>query len=305
MHVIDTHVHFSLIDPNHRASGFLKRIKKSVFGQAVAETLRKIHRTDNYLVTPFQWQPFNLFYQAATLSSLPVNGSMDESDLMLNMQRNGFSHAVVIFYSQFQDVVKLSQKIRDSGQFIWGTTVNGNLDVTVQEEALDYIHRGASCLYFHPMSDRRIPESSVYDEITRVAVTSGIPVILRTGYSQIPGQKESAIAHLSRWLPLIRRYSGHPFVISHSNMTDPLFAIETVAKFDNLVLDMAWQNPWVFKKSFEKLGSTKMMLASDWPVFGDTMSIQRRLLSARQLSNADAENIAYRNAQALFKTFKL
>lgn len=316
MHLIDTHVHFSLLDPtyqkwsqrpdlNQRLSGYLGRIKNSMIGKSVKGTLRLLHRSDNYLMTPFQWQPLSFLYQAATLSTLPINGVLDEIDLLANMERNGFSHAVVIFYSQFQDVLQLSQKIHDANQLIWGTTISGNLEMSVQEETLLYIQHGASCLYFHPMNDRRTPESIEYEEIMSVAKGAGLPVILRTGFSQIPGQRDGSVAHLSRWLPLLQRYSDHPFVISHCNMTDPLYAIEVVSQHENLMLDMAWQNPWVFNKSYDKLGSSKMMLASDWPVFGDTESIQRRLLTSCQMSNQDVENVAYRNAQALFKTFKL
>lgn len=276
--------------------------------------LRPITHTLHHAQTVLRHLPESTRRGVDELSGLaPLATLLIEStakDLIDAMNTNKVDRAVIIAqppYSSNEFVLKLLQDFPD--RFIVAVNLSRSyIEKTTPlksaEDLKTYVENGAKILKIHAASDGEKIDSERYEVLLETAAELKLPVIIHTGCihstflyrSPKNGQAEN-------YVPWFKKYKKTKFVLAHMNYHDPGVAIDLAEQFENLYLDTSWQPSEVIGEAVRRIGSDRILFATDWPIVGDNLNVGlsrvQDALDTGIIKKSDAEKILGDNARIL------
>ena len=124
-----------------------------------------------------------------------------------------------------------------------------------------------------------------------------LPVYLHTGNFPIYEPLETPW-HVA--LPrLLAEFPTLTFVCGHSGWDAPGAALKAALAHPNLYLETSWQPPRIIRRLCDKLGSTRLLFGSDYPLFSQRCAL-RNVEAA--LSVVEFDMVTAKNAQRLLRS---
>lgn len=134
--------------------------------------------------------------------------------------------------------------------------------------------QGAKLLKIHPPADGEGPKSSRYRNLLDTASELGMPVIIHTGCMHVPFvYKNSEMGRAEAFSPWFSSYPKTQFILAHMNFHEPEVAIDLCEKFENIYIDTSWQPAEVIGEAVRRLGSSRILFATDWPFVGNNFMV--------------------------------
>jgi len=165
----------------------------------------------------------------------------------------------------------------------------------------EFVARGARGLKIHPASDGEGVDSPRYAALLKVASELELPVIIHTGCLQShllfkdPHQGEA-----QRFVPWFKAYPRTRFILAHMNFHEPNIALDLAEEYENVYVDTSWQPTETIGEAVRRLGSERVLFATDWPFVGNNqrVGIARiyECVEMGMITAHDAENILGGNA---------
>lgn len=198
----------------------------------------------------------------------PLPGLILESsptDLIQAMEEAQVDLAVVLAYPPFTTNDEVRELHQNHQQIIFGVNLpfgSPNLKSSLK----GYIHEEAKVLKIHPMRDGNSDlSSSHFHSQLKIAEEFGIPVVLHTG--------DRPVQDYGKWL---KEYSKVKFILSRMNLHSPDAAIDLCESYSNVFLGTSWQPIEVICEAVRRLGAERVLFESDWPWFGQNISVGRQ-----------------------------
>lgn len=173
--------------------------------------------------------------------------------------------------------------------------INPNYPESVIEE-LDrcFAYAGFRGIKLHPELHDNYPlDSSAYRPMWEFAADRGLPVL---SHSYFGGDDLDVFGHLAAAYPTVQ------MILGHAGQDFPMAdVVELVEKRNNVWLDLcgALSQNGAVDMLVERLGSRRILFGSDLPFVNGALQLGTLLYS--QLNSTDVDNIAYRNAEFLYK----
>ncbi len=170
----------------------------------------------------------------------------------------------------------------------------------------DFAKRGARALKIHLIADGLEPSSDVYTELLNSASDLGLPVIVHTGETALPGASGSPrLGAAERLRPWFTRYPKTSFVLAHLNFHEPKKAIALAADHENVLLETSWQPSEIITEAVATVGAERVLFGSDWPILGSNVDVGlgriRSCVESGLLTQAQADQVLGLNAAKLYR----
>ncbi len=173
-----------------------------------------------------------------------------------------------------------------------------------------YHARGVRVLKIYPLYDGLGADSEFYHHQLALAEEHGWLVILHTGAIHIkllmPHTELGDVSHFESWFT---DFPNINFVLAHLGMHDNRVVIEAAKKNSNTWVTTSWQPPDVIAQAVHILGASRVLYASDWPLFGENMKVGigriREIEDNSMITPAEAKMILGGSAAQLLKTVGL
>ena len=124
-----------------------------------------------------------------------------------------------------------------------------------------------------------------------------LPVYLHTGNFPIYEPLETPW-HVA--LPrLLAEFPTLTFVCGHSGWDAPGAALKAALAHPNLYLETSWQPPRIIRRLCDKLGSTRLLFGSDYPLFSQRCALRN---AEAALSVVEFDMVTAKNAQRLLRS---
>lgn len=140
-----------------------------------------------------------------------------------------------------------------------------------------FAEKGVKILKIHPAADGEGPDSARYRALLKTAADHGMIVILHTGclYTHVLF-KDPDQGHAERYSGWFEKYPQTQFVLAHMNFHDPHIALDLCEEYPNLFVDTSWQPSEVIGEAVRRIGASRILFASDWPIVGNNFNIAKR-----------------------------
>lgn len=154
---------------------------------------------------------------------------------------------------------------------------------------------GAVGLKFHPEFQGVAPDSREAHSLFDLCRAYRLPVQCHTGGM---GRGEAVVSHPDRYRHAVSRFRKVPFILCHTGLADHEAAIELAASFDNVYLETSGQASAVLQRAAKKIGSSRILFGTDWPLYHPAVPISRIFEAFPKA--ADRRKVFGENAKALF-----
>jgi len=316
MTITDFHVHAFpnpfeslLAGPLAQVSGYIPTNQITKVRRRMRDWMRPYSNSLHQAQTVMRWVPESARRRLDAFGSYtPIAGLLLEStlaDLKDAMERANVGRAVLI-----------AAPPTVSNEFVLAAAqANPNLVAAVNippgtarpgELLKDYVTQGARILKIHPAADGEGVDSSRYRALMRSAADLGLPVILHTGcmHSNLL-YKDPLQGQAQRFSPWYREYTSLRFVLAHMNFHEPHIALDLCEEFPNLWVDTSWQPAETVGEAVRRLGPSRILFGSDWPIVGNNIAIGLARIddavNSAMISAADRDAILSGNAETLLK----
>jgi predicted TIM-barrel fold metal-dependent hydrolase len=297
--VIDFHVHLYPVLP-------------------LPEEVKKVRNVLRDMLTPFSgWQhqvqtwarkipsgPRKILDELGTSAVLPhLLLESHYEDLLQQMQQHNVEKAVVVPHPPLltNDFVFYECR-RAPDQLITCTFIDPQT-IKKKEDLAAFYNRGVRVFKVNPIQSGVPAEAPYYEEFLEYLNDKKAIVILHTGniYSRLFKSPESGdVTHYAPWF---ERFTGIRFCLAHMNFHEPEKAMYYAEKFKNVYLFTSWQPASVILKATERIQVDKILFASDWPLLGNNIALQKiriiELLEKGELEDEQVKMIFYDNAKRL------
>jgi predicted TIM-barrel fold metal-dependent hydrolase len=167
-----------------------------------------------------------------------------------------------------------------------------------------YVAQGARALKIHPAADGEGVDSHRYAALLSTAAELKIPVIIHTGCLQSHlFYKDPHQGEAQKFAPWFKEYPQVKFILAHMNFHEPNIALDLAEKYENVYVDTSWQPTETIGEAVRRLGSERILFATDWPFVGNNqrVGIARiyECVEMGMMNTQDAENILGKNAARL------
>jgi predicted TIM-barrel fold metal-dependent hydrolase len=222
-------------------------------------------------------------------------GTLDH--LFASMARHGIERTVVIGGPPLarNDWLLAEAAARSDGRLILVTTLP-ELPPEAPEEAWyrafdELADGGARGFKIHPNMDGIPPNHPAYRALFEVARDRDRFVILHTGCFHVATYKHRHAADPEEFSAYFAAYPEVRTCLAHMGREHPEKAWNVMRRFDQLFADTSWQPASTVRRALEKVGASRLLLGSDWPLLhpevqGDALGIVRSVAS-----DADCQQI--------------
>lgn len=314
--VIDFHTHVfpnyleEYLDKHLPPAGtvIVNRVRKQVRGwiRPFTNSVQKARPLVRYLPDGAR-VPFDLLGSVASVPSLFVEATAP--DLEQAMGLAGIDAAVIIAHPPLISndlVLDLAAEAKlDSPRFIPAVYIPKKAK---RPSALlrSYVKKGAKLLKIHPAADGEGPKSAQYKTILRTAADLDLPVILHTGTGHSPLMfREPELGRVELFSSWFKAYPKLKFILAHMNEHAPQLALDLAVRHPNVYVDTASQPAEIIGEAARRIGTERVLFASDWPMVGNNLSIARNRIRdcvSIGLINEGQENLILgENAAGLLK----
>ncbi|TNF26384.1 MAG: amidohydrolase [Deltaproteobacteria bacterium] len=236
-----------------------------------------------------------------TFYSIIIESSVD--DLLREMDRLNVTRAVLIAHPPLisnEFILDLCEKYPD--KFISFINVSTDEDPAAKIDEL--VAKGAFGLKIHHAADGIKASDEFYIPMLEKAREHKMPVILHTGcFHMKPIHKCPEFSHAKEVEPYFSKYPDLKFVLAHMNYKEPDVAMEFARKYDNVYVDISWQDTEVIYKALSQVPTDKILFGSDWPLVGNNIEVTLkrvlRLFDEKALTEEQLGKILKENALSL------
>ena len=282
--VVDFHVHvFEDSLAKWMAKVPLAPLSPSRIGQwrkQARSWMKPISGSLHGLQTTLRYLPQSARRSLDEMSALiPLPGLLVEStleDLNEAMSEAQVDYALVIAHPPIISNEFVLEICRENSHLI--PVVNVPKGVSKPGQVLKhYVELGARVLKIHPASDGDGPESPRYRALLRTAAELGLPVIIHTGclhaHLLYRNPSHGKAEHFVKWY---ENYPSLQFVLAHMNFHEPQTALDICEEFPNVWVDTSWQPAEIIGEAVRRVGASKVLFGTDWPLVGNNISVGRK-----------------------------
>ncbi|MCO4795578.1 MAG: amidohydrolase family protein [Bacteriovoracaceae bacterium] len=206
-----------------------------------------------------------------TFYSIIIESSIN--DLLKEMERLNVTKAVLIAHPPMisnEFILDLTEKYPD--KFI--PYINVSLEENPAEKIDEFVEKGAMGLKIHHAADGINPMDQFYTPLLDKAKEHKLPVILHTGcFHMKPIHKCPEYSHAKEIEPYFKKYPELTFILAHMNYKDPKLAMEYAKTYDNVFVDISWQDTEIIFEALNKVPTEKILFGSDWPLVGNNIEV--------------------------------
>lgn len=161
-----------------------------------------------------------------------------------------------------------------------------------------HIENGARGLKVHPFCLFLPSDNPLIMKMLRRWSKSGLPVLFHTGYNGIEPSIWRNNARMETYEKPIREFPGTKFLLGHAGMDFYPIALNYMAKYPNVYLEIDGQSPANLKAIFENGDHERMLFGTDWPFYPLVMPLAKTLI-ATEGNKALRRKVLYENAAKL------
>ncbi|MCM0604528.1 MAG: amidohydrolase family protein [Xanthomonadaceae bacterium] len=310
--IIDSHTHV-FPDPLREYYEEGRNTVKTFLPLPNWSELRQLGRTllTGYSESLQKSQPMMRYLPEALRSTLDVVGSLGSipslfvessvTDLKQKMEKHHIAKSIVIPHPPFATNEFVLSVCKDDPSLIPVAYIvpetlkpSQTLRRLVDEE-------NVKALKLHPASDGDLPSSPRYRALIKTAGDLGIPIILHTGCVHVgPLYKNPDLGRVEHFVPWFKNFPEQKFLLAHMNFHEPERALELCQEFPNLFVDTSWQPAEIIGEAVKKIGSDRILFASNWPLMGRSIDVSIRRIddavTSGFISKSDSELILGLNA---------
>jgi predicted TIM-barrel fold metal-dependent hydrolase len=226
----------------------------------------------------------------------------DIFDLQQEMAKERVSKAVVVPHPPLisNDFVFYESKRIDGlipAAFIDPATIKTPADLAA------FYNRGIRLFKVNPLQSGVPVEATYYLDFLSYLNSKKAVLMIHTGALSSHLFKLPKAGDIEEYRSWFQNYPDIRFVAAHMNFHEPEKAIKMASQFNNLYLLSSWQPAKVLKKAIHQLGPERILFASDWPLLGENIRIQKEriwsLYEAGELNEEDLRLIFSENALRL------
>lgn len=224
-------------------------------------------------------------------------------DLIRQMQEHRVEKAVVIPHPPVLTNDFVFYECRKAPEKLVTCTFVDPLTIKKKEDLAAFYNRGVRIFKINPLQSGVPAEAPYYEEFLEYLNQKKAIVILHTGniYSRLFKSPDSGdVTHYAPWF---ERFTEIRFLLAHMNFHEPEKAIYYAEKYTNVYLFTSWQPASAILKATERTQADKILFASDWPLLGNNIALQKTrildLLEKNELNEDEVRLIFYENAKRL------
>jgi hypothetical protein len=282
------------------------------------EEIKKVRNSLRDMIEPFSgWQhelqtwmrklpagPRKILDELSTPSVLPhLLLESHHEDLLRQMELHNVEKAVVIPHPPLLTNDFVFYECRRAPDQLISCAFIDPQTIKNKEDLAAFYNRGVRIFKINPIQTGVPAEAPYYEEFLDYLNEKKSIVILHTGniYSRLFKSPNSGdVSHYASWF---ERYKDIRFLLAHMNYHEPEKAILYAEKHKNVYLFTSWQPSSVILKATERIQADKILFASDWPLLGNNIALQKarvlELFERDELSESEVKMIFYDNAKRL------
>ncbi len=297
--IIDFHVH---VYPALPLSSELKKVRSSL--KSVLEPVSQLQHNAQSLIRKFPQFSRKFLEEITTPSVIPhllIESQFD--DLITEMNTHNVEKAVVIPHPPIISNDFVYYECRKAPNRLITSTFIDPQTMTKKEDLVAFYNQGVRIFKINPIQSGVPAEAPYYNDFLEYLNSKKAIVILHTGniYSHL--FKAPDKGDVKNFIPWFTRYPDIKFLLAHMNFNEPHRAIEQASLYENVFLLTSWQPTDVIEKAINKVGVSKILFASDWPLLGGNILTQKnrilQLFKNKKISEQDLKNIFAENAKHL------
>jgi predicted TIM-barrel fold metal-dependent hydrolase len=225
------------------------------------------------------------------------------ADLLQQMQQHSVEKAVVIPHPPLLTNDFVFYECRRAPEQLVTCTFIDPQTIKSKEDLAAFYNRGVRVFKINPIQSGVPAEAPYYEEFLEYLNQKKSIVILHTGniYSRLFKSPDTGdVTHFAPWF---ERFTDIRFLLAHMNFHEPEKAMYYAEKHKNVYLFTSWQPASVILKATERVQAEKILFASDWPLLGNNIALQKarvlELLEKNELNEDEVKLIFYDNAKRL------
>lgn len=240
-------------------------------------------------------------------------GTGTVSDLLGRMAESHTDYTVLANFAPVKSVEKVNEWTLSLGrmhpELIPLISVYPGMPVSLVRE---YFDNGAKGIKMHNGIQGFDPADSGLDEIYRFCEADRIPITFHCGETSRVHLNE--YTDMSRILPVVKRYPGIPFVLTHLAAGNPDTVMRAAEECPNAIFDTSitmtgekcifrihdsfWESDENVVRAFRQIGCSRITFGSDYP-FGHSISDIERIMEL-DLSDEEKGMILGENSYRLY-----
>ncbi|MBZ0186083.1 MAG: amidohydrolase family protein [Candidatus Obscuribacterales bacterium] len=236
------------------------------------------------------------FGKLGLMEVLRLLRTYDIKKLLASMNRVGIDHCVIHSIeplSSTKAILEITRPHRDRIS-VFASVDKAKADPVAYLRPL--IESGTVVgIKFHPIVGRfECGEIMLaFSEVVELAQEADIPVMIHTGH--IPTGKLKAVGgcnEVQALEPLVRKYPRVRFVLAHIGWESWRQVIDLAQRHDNTYVETSWQPARIIRRAVDKLGSTRVLFGSDFPLFKQSIALGncREALTEREFVDVVSVN---------------
>lgn len=297
--VIDFHVHLYPIIPLPEE---LKKVRTTL--RDLVQPVSHFQHSLQTWIHRFPQVPRKILDELSTPTLIPhLLLESHFEDLMLQIQNHNVIKAVVVPHPPLLTNDFVFYECRKAPEKLLTCTFIDPKTLQKKEDLAAFYNRGVRIFKVNPLHSGVPAQAPYYDDYMEYLNSKKAIVILHTGNINSRLFKAPEGGDVSSYDHWFAKYPNIRFLLAHMNFHEPEKAIEYAIKYENVFLCTSWQPASVILKAAEQTTVEKIIFASDWPLLGDNISLQKmRILELQErgdLTEEDVHKIFYENAAQL------
>lgn len=243
-------------------------------------------------------------------SIAPLSLALFESslgDLRASAEKNRIDRCVILSDPTRVSNAKLLEIAERDPMFIPAIRIpiTGRESWDKTEAEIEAAHvRGARILQVHPASDGIDPDDEFYLHQIAAAAKRGWIILVQTGAPKAHlVYRRPEFSEIERFANWFRKWPKTPFVVARMGFNDPNQAIDLAEEHENVFLETSWQPTETIAEAVRRVGPTRLVFGSDWPILGGNQRVGLRRIrdavASQMFTEEDAEKILGGNAEKL------
>lgn len=288
LYTIDFHTHIQDITtqlklcPEDRNSS-LFRLTEPIFNR-IANLSEPVHDcTSRHLAMHFKGGLSRYLYtklgKLGLMEALRLFKTYSVDRLLKRMNRNGIDHAVIHSIEPLtatSNILEMTSAHRDRIS-VFASVERENPDpVGYLKTFVDDGTVGG--IKIHPIVGGYACGELAYrmHDVVALAQRAHLPVMIHTGH--IPVESLSGLrgcTEVQSIRPLIESFPDVKFVLAHIGWESWRQVLQLASDHRNTLVETSWQPAEVIRRAVDKLGSSRVLFGSDFPLFNQTMALNQ------------------------------
>ncbi len=227
-------------------------------------------------------------------------------NLRAELDRYGIDHCVLLPvypHVSFQDLWSATQK--DNTLIPFTGPDFDHLDQLEEKLAHD-VAAGAKGMKIHPILQKVGMDDERMKQVIEAFQPYDLPILFHTGYANYyldPAEahmQNSNFGEIEPLVDLVRAFPKAKFIVGHAALDRVWDMMPMFKEFENVWVDVSFQNTPTIKVLIETLGAEKVMYGSDWP-WGRIDTSLMRVEKACAGDQAVRQRLFYDNAAELMR----